>query len=538
MLSPDQLLARALAAQQAGRLQSAVADYRALMALLPQEPAPLFNAAVALNSPALCRRALRLVPELVPAHLMLGDCRRAWILDPGSVETANNYANSLQEDPEAASFYRRALRLDPFRPEAYGNFAACLLALGHPEQSRLAGRTAAILAPGNAETWNNLGNTLYESRDYQPALGCYRRARLAMPAFAEACLNEGGLRLDLGQAEPGAALSRLAVVLAPDRLGCYNNLANGELLACRLESADAVFRRAIAIAPDDAQTRFNHAAVLLKQGRMQEGWAEYEWRRRTPAALRRRRSDDPPDWPGGDPKGRTLLLSAEQGYGDVLQFYRFVPWLQAKGAKVILRTHPALSRLMGGDQTGTAEFHLPLMSVPAAFKLERIPAEVPYLAPDPRDAEKWRRRLDALPGRKVGLVWSGDPRPGQRSAHLLDRRRSMRSEDFDWLRDIPGVSVVSLQHGEPEQFADFADTAALIAGLDLVISVDTAVAHLAGALGKPVYILSRFDGCWRWLQGRSDSPWYPTARLFRQVRPGDWSAPLEELKSALNNGWR
>jgi len=538
MLSPEQILARALA----GHGQAALADYRTLMALLPQEPAPIFNSAALTGSVDLLRRCLRLAPDLAPAHCMLGDFRRAWILDPASAETANNFANQLSQsdEPEAIVFYRHALHILPARPETYGNLAACLLAQHRPRESLLAARSAAVLAPGNGEIWNNLGNALYELRDYAGALAAFHHARRVAPAFAKACLNEGGLRLDLGEAE---TMSRLALVLAPDWAACYNNLANGELLACRLDSADRIFRRARQLS-DDPQTRFNHAAVLLKQGRMREGWEAYEARRLTPAALRRRRADDPPDWQGGDPRGRTLLLSAEQGYGDALQFCRFAPWLAARGTTVILRTHAALVRLMGSldgvsqvigpDQTAEADFHLPLMSVPAAFG--EIPAAVPYLS-----AEPWRRDL---PGRKIGLVWSGDPRPGQRSAHLLDRRRSMTLEHFAFLRGLPDISLVSLQKGLPApglidwtaEFEDFADTAGLIAALDLVISVDTSVAHLAGAMGKPVWILSRFDGCWRWLEGRSDSPWYPTARLFRQTRPGDWSGPLDEIESALRSG--
>jgi len=334
------------------------------------------------------------------------------------------------------------------------------------------------------------------------------------------------LRLDLGEAGEGTRLSRLAVALAPDLPGAWNNLGNGLLLACRLTESEAAFRQALILAPDDAQIHFNRAAPLLKMGRFEEGWRDYEWRRRTPAALLRRRTFDPPDWPGGDPKGVTLLLSTEQGFGDALQFCRYAVWMAERGARVILRTNAPLVRLMRTlpgvaeviafeDELPPFDFHLPVMSLPNLHG--EMPVPVPYLFAEPAVVD--------LPGKKIGLAWSGNPRPGQRSAHLLDARRSLTRAHFDALAALPEVSLVSLQ----KEGGDFADTAALIMALDLVVSVDTSVAHLAGALGKPVCILSRFDGCWRWLQGRDDTPWYPTARLFRQPSPGDWTAPLTDL---------
>jgi hypothetical protein len=336
--------------------------------------------------------------------------------------------------------------------------------------------------------------------------------------------------------------------LSPDLSGAWNNLGNGLLLACRLEEADAAFRRARAIAPEDPQTRFNHAAVLLKQGRMAEGWEAYEARRHTPAALSRRRLFDPPDWPGGDPAGKTLLLSTEQGYGDALQFCRFASWMAAQGARVFLRTNAPLVRLLrslhGIEQVLSFEedpppfdFHLPVMSLPRLYG--EMSMSAPYLFADPGAIERWRERLALMPGRKIGLVWSGNPRPDQRAANLLDARRSLKAADFARFAEIEGATLVSLQKdAKPDglsivdwtdELGDFADTAALVSALDLVVSVDTSVAHLAGALGKPVYILSRFDGCWRWRHGTDLTPWYSSAILFRQTRAGHWQVPLDAL---------
>jgi tetratricopeptide (TPR) repeat protein len=584
-LSAEQLLGRALGAQRKGDPAAALADYRRLLTLRPDDPSACVNGTVAwqaLGRPqsasAWCRRGEILAPLLAAAHrvaaenwrllnrpdLALLAFRRGLCIDPADIELVNNLAilPAAAGATEPLSLAWRAVRLVPDRAPARANLSALLLAAGQADQACRQACLAILLLPGQRDAYNNYANGCFEGRDYPAAKTGFLRARTLDPEFADACVNESGLRLDLGEAQAGSAVGRLALVLAPGRSDVYNNLGNGELLACRLDRAAANFQRALQIAPADAQIHFNFAAVLLKQGRLVEGWQHYEGRRHTPAALARRRGFDPPDdWPGGDPRGRTLLLSAEQGLGDALQFCRFVPWLADQGAHILLRTHPPLRRLMD-SLAGVAavfdsdealpeyEFHLPLMSVPACYALDlaQLPARIPYLSAEPAAVRRWKSRLARLPGAKVGLVWSGDARPGQRSASLLDRRRSLGLARFSALADLAGVTLISLQKGPPsaqtadaplslvdwtDELRDFADSAALVSALDLVISVDTSVAHLAGALGKPVWILSRFDGCWRWLDGRSDSPWYPSARLFRQPAAGDWESVLEQVRDAL-----
>jgi Tfp pilus assembly protein PilF len=576
------LLGQALAQHGSGNLAGALRDYRNLIALLPSDPTAYVNGAVAWTglgntdmAQRYCRVAERLLPDHAIVHRVSGEIwallgaipladaafRRAMVLQPDAVEISNNFGNFLatHSDERAIRHFRHALVLWPDLPETHANLAASLLTARLVVQSMEAACRAIMLAPDRADSYNNLGNVCLERRQYGMALACFSRARRLRPDHVTACINQSGLLIDLGRTEAGADLARLAVAFAPHLLGPYNNLANGELLSCRLRPSEQVFRRALLVAPEDAQTHFNFAATLLKQGKMSEGWAEYEWRRRTPAALERRKMFDPKEWQGGALAGARLLLSAEQGYGDALQFCRFAIWLADQGAHITLRVPPALLRLMRRLPASIAvigmeeplpdhQGHLPLMSVPFAFPAAKI--DPPYLAADPAQSAVWRRRLAELPGRKVGLVWAGAPRPDQHLAHLLDRRRSMALSDFAGLSESAGITFVSLQKGDAagqaatlpaglrmvdwtRELQDFADSADLVSALDLIISVDTSVAHLAGALGRPVWLLSRFDGCWRWQQGQDRTDWYPAMRLFRQTRPNDWSAPLAALSSAL-----
>jgi hypothetical protein len=264
-----------------------------------------------------------------------------------------------------------------------------------------------------------------------------------------------------------------------------------------------------------------------------------------------------------DLAGKRLFVHWEQGFGDTLQFCRYALAVRARGARVILSVQDPLVRLLrgldpgieviGGAETPQSfDYHCPLMSLPLAVgtTLETIPARTPYLSAAPARTAAWSTRLTAVTGLKVGLVWAGDPRPHDPASSAIDRRRSIALERLAPLLAEPGVSFFSLQKGSPagqladipaelrplacmDEAGDFADTAALISNLDLVITVDTAVAHLAGALGKPVWILSRFAGCWRWLLERDDSPWYPTARLFRQAEPGDWGPVIAKVATRL-----
>jgi hypothetical protein len=330
----------------------------------------------------------------------------------------------------------------------------------------------------------------------------------------------------------------------------------------RTGEAEASYREALRLKQDFADAHVNLGYALLLAGRYEEGWREHEWRWRGRHLRAGARGFTAPLW-CGDPIGtRTLLLHSEQGLGDTLQFCRYAALIEP-GARVVLEVPPPLTRLMAslpgdalivahGEPLPAFDLHCPLLSLPLAFgtTLEKIPAGVPYLAADLGAAAEWRRWLAALPGLRVGLVWAGGARRESPDLAAVDARRSMSLATMAPLGEIDGVSFVSLQKGPPalqatspptglslvdptSHLEDFADTAALVDGLDLVISVDTSVAHLAGAMGKPVWLLNRFDTCWRWLQDRDDSPWYPTLRQFRQREPGDWKAVMLAVRAAL-----
>jgi tetratricopeptide (TPR) repeat protein len=316
--------------------------------------------------------------------------------------------------------------------------------------------------------------------------------------------------------------------------------------------ADAVIEKIIALEPENRIMHRQFGMLLLRCGEFKHGWREWD-KRIVPFRQ--------PTWDGGPLAGKTILVQALHGFGDAIQFVRFLPLVKARGARVILEHQPALATLLqGADGWDTLvarhterevlemdfDLHIPLMRLPAPLEIEdRIPATVPYLRPDPERVQRWRNRLAADQGCKVGLVWAGNP-------HFAgDRLRSCRLADYAWLARLPQVRFYSLQKGPAtEQIAsagrkmgltdlgpdlhDFADTAAAIMNLDLVISVDTAVAHLAGALGRPVWTLLPFHACWRWMEEREDTPWYPTMRLFRQCGRGDWANVLRRLIGELD----
>ncbi len=445
---------------------------------------------------------------------------------PAHWEALNNRGialEALQRYDDALNSYERALALNPTNTSVLHNRAASLLTLQRPNEALPLFEHLVTAEPTNADNWTGHGAALASLLNLDEAIASFDKALSLDPSSVRALTSRGTV-LD--------AQGRTADALAD-------------------------YRRALDLDPNNATAHANLAFALLADGNLSEGFAEYEWRRKDgPIHLTSRRFDKP-EWQGEDIAGKTLLLHPEQGLGDILQFARFVPTLTAGGARVILelpRALDALMRTLPGSativQTGSPppqyDLHAPLMSVAHKLKLtlDGIPATAPYLhAPDDRRAQ-WRTRLASLPHPRIGLCWSGNPE------HRNDRARSIPFGEFTRIADVKGATLVSLQRDVREtdkaafaafktltnfmpEVADFADTAALIAELDLVICVDTSVAHLAGAMGKPVWILIATSADWRWLKGRDDSPWYPTARLFRQTTHGDWNEVIDRVSADL-----
>lgn len=505
----------------------------------------------------------------------------------------------------AESMLRRALALSPTLTAARNNLAA-LLFNRFTEDASLYRHDAvpllteaAALAPHNRVFAIRLGVALLRAERATDALAAFDRALSLETADLEALLGRSDALSVLGRFEEAMQAAAKAVDQAPGQAGplvalgaAYHGLGMLDSAETALKTALALdpgsvpalvnrgtllrdlgddpgaekcYQQALKLAPDVPVVHWQRAQARLLAGDLDAGWQEYEWRWAMPgfglpAALRAL-----PVWQGEElPPGEALLVHAEQGHGDSLQFGRYLTILHDRGIKIHVQTQPALVRLfkeslppdievaaLGASPPVSARLRCPLLSLPlrmGTMRLADIPAELPYLhVPDAR-RRQWRDRLRDLPGLKVGLVWAGDSRAGEPRAAAIDRRRSLSLAQLTLLGTVPGVSFVSLQKGSQarmvkdvsftihdwtDELSDFADTAALVAELDLVIGVDTAVIHLAGALARPTWVMSRFDGCWRWLRLRHDNPWYPGLRLFRQKAWGDWRFVVIDLVNSL-----
>ena len=461
---------------------------------------------------------------------------------------------------EAAALYGRLIERIPDSWVLHNNLGSAQRALGNLSEAISSCRRATALG-GDAEAYSNLGLALAEAGHLDEARAAHLHALGRKPDSAGIQCNAGAFHWIEGNPEQAESCFREAVRLAPAMAEAHLKLGATLCRANRHEEAVTVLRHAIALAPGLAEAHSFLGMALLGMGELAAGFAEYEWRRaHTPIP---RMPDPAREWRGGMLEGRTVLLYCEQGLGDILQFCRYATVAAAVGGRVILLAPKELRRLLL-TVPGVAEVvddpavlpshdcHLPLISMAhlVGTRLDTIPPHIPYLRADPVAVETWKARLSQLPGLKVGLVWSGAPRADDREAALMDRRRSLPLARFEALGRIPGISLISLQKGPAAaeahkppsgmiltdymaEIGDFAETAALVGALDLVVSVDTSVAHLAGALGKPVWVLSRFDACWRWLRNRPDSPWYPSLRVFGQPAPGDWEPVLDDVTSQL-----
>ncbi|WP_159107097.1 tetratricopeptide repeat protein [Azospirillum sp. B4] len=442
------------------------------------------------------------------------------------------------------------------------NLGVLLQADGRRDAAMDQYRQALALAPFDARVHNALGIAHHDAGDLAQAMTCFEDALASDPDDPQAHNNLGHLLQIENRLDDALAYFDWALALRPDYPEALNNSGVVLQMQGRLDQAISHYRRAVTLRPDYAAAHKNLGMTLLAAGRYEEGWAEFEWRWRDGQLAGALRPFTQPQWRGEPAAGRVLLVHGEQGYGDSLQFCRYVPLVAAHGLRVVLEVPLPLVRLMRqlpgveavvahGQVLPPFDLHCPMMSLPLAFgtSLSTIPASPRYLAAAPAEAETWRRRLAAeAPGDnrpKVGVAWAGAARADTPDVAVADRRRSMGLAAMTPLLDEHSVRFVSLQKDAAETevpgrlgglidtVVDFADTAGLISNLDLVISVDTAVAHLAAAMGVSVWLLNRFDSCWRWLRGRDDSPWYPTVRQFRQPRLGDWGTVVQSVRATL-----
>jgi tetratricopeptide (TPR) repeat protein len=534
--------------QRLGRHEEALEVYDRALAIRPDYPEALGNRGNALLELRRCEEAL-------------ASCDRALALQPDRIEalsTRSNVLRRLERFEEALASGDRALKLQPRDAAILNSRGIVLRELNKFEEALETYDRAIAIQPDHPEALNNRGNVLRQLKRYEEALESYDRALAIRPDYAEALNGRGGALLDLERYEEALTSYDRALALRPDYASPFNNRAKVLLELKRLDEALTSYDRALQLDPDNAEHRRNRALLLLLTGFFAEGWREYEWRRKI--KQRGERTFDRPEWAGEDVSGGRLLLYSEQGLGDTIQFVRFARLTARRGARVILEVPAPLGGLLqrldghativrAGEPLSDFDRHLPLMSAP--FILDWTPeqgtVEIPYLSADPARVDQWSRRLPAGVFR-VGVAWQGN------AAAPVDKGRSIPLTAFAPLGRIPGVRLISLQKGPGlEQMADlppdmvvetlgtdfdsgpdaFLDTAAVMMHLDLIVTSDTAVAHLAGALGRPVWIVLKHVPDWRWMIDREDSPWYPTARLFRQQRAGNWEEVFARVADEL-----
>ena len=456
---------------------------------------------------------------------------------------------------DAAALYGRILGRDPRRSDVFHRIGVDAVDKGDWGAGAALIRKAIEANPAVASYHVDLAHALEHQGRLEETVEAYRRALEIDPGDARAHKALGHVLNVLDRpAEAEAAFRR---ALGPDDMEAYNYLAVVLKAQGRLDEAIEACRKAIGIKPDYAEGHVHLADCLLLDGQFEEGLREYEWRGRLGDVTLPGRRLAQPQWDGADPAGKTILVVGEQGFGDTIQFCRYAPLIRARGARVVLAVQPALkdlcSRMDGVDRVVTShqplpefDLHVPLLSLPFLFgtTLETVPAQVPYLRPAPEHIAHWRETLADKPGLRVGIAWQGTPVGG------ADRGRSLDLERFLPIARMPGVRLFSLQKGHGhEQLGDlpegvgiadlgsrcatFDDTAGVMANLDLVITSDTSVAHLAGALGRPVWVALKRSPDWRWLLERADSPWYPTMRLFRQRVSGEWDDVFEAISAAV-----
>lgn len=576
-------LGSALLAQ--GRLEDSAASFQRAVELRPAYVDALFG----LGTTA--RRQGRL--EQAEQYF-----RRAIQVSPNHVESCNSLGVVLDQAGKAADaieYLNRAIEIQPRHADAHNNLGNIFNRQGKYDAAVAHLRAAIEFRPDFAEAHSNLGIALLKQGRNEEAVESFGRAIEANPSYARAVCNMGSALAELGRGDEAISYYRKAAEIDPSNPEFRSNLGvalglQGDLgeaiRECRqtLEmcpanpivwhnygfmlhsqgcTAEAVgcYRQSMYLDPDEPKTHLNLGVALLRLGDFRHGWPEYEWRFRVPEFVAKHQVKVPgPQWQGEDIRGRTVLVQFEQGMGDLLQSVRFIRLLADRCESVLVASHPSLKTLLSrvpgvarvyaeGEATAPFHTHVYAMSLAGLFQAtaDTVGSLVPYLTADRALADVWAARLAGPRGElKVGLVWAGN------ASYSNDRARSIALSTYAPLAGVKGVTFYSLQKGPSArqadnpppgmklvdlsaELSDFSQTAAIIANLDIVITVDTAVGHLAGAMGKPVWVLLPYSADWRWLLHRTDSPWYPSMRLFRQTHPGAWEPVLHEVTRQLDS---
>jgi Tfp pilus assembly protein PilF len=456
---------------------------------------------------------------------------------------------------EAEEVYRELIRSNPSVAQAWYLLGAIAQLQGKPAESLEFYQQTLRLAPNHVEARNNLGVALQKLGRGDQAEACFRDAIRLRPDFADAHSNLGNALQNRGLLDEAIACYRHAVGLKRDYVDAHNNLGNALRAQRRSVEALQCYNEALRIRPNHPQVHLSRALLWLQMGGFEAGWAEYEWRLQCkdfaiPSFPR-------PMWDGSPLSGQTILIYGDHGLGDTLQFIRYAPLVRNRGGRVVVAVRKPLARVLAtcpgvelvipeGAPIPDFAVYIPAMSLPRVFgtTAASIPAEIPYLAADAGLLKQRGEEIGREGGFRIGIAWQGNP------AYSKDRQRSFALTQFEPLARLEGVRLYSLQKdfGANQvaeaagrfatvdlgsRFTDFMDTAAALRNLDLVIAADTSIVHLAGALGVPVWVALPFDSDWRWLLDRDDSPWYPTMRLFRQSRPGDWGDVFRRIAEAL-----
>jgi tetratricopeptide (TPR) repeat protein len=583
----DALVALAPREHRAGRLAEAAAAYRQILALRPDIAEAHNNLGIVLSqqgnygeAQARFEQALALRPDNAEMYNNLGSVllnqgkideavaryERALALRPNYAQAHYNLGNIHQargEFDQAAARYQQALAFRPDYAQAHYDLGNVLRNQGKLDEAAAHFEQTLALWPDNADAHNNLGDVLLSQNKFDEAAACFEQALALRPGYARAHYNLGLILWKQGKLDEATARYGQALALQPDYAKVYYNLG----IICweqgKFDEAAARFEQALALWPDHGDAHCGRAAGYLAVGDYERGWPAYEGRLHIPGLAPQLSF---PRWTGEPLAGRSLLLVTEQGLGDTFQFVRYARLLKERGARVVLACPAALGRLLAvnpdrrepawdelfilgsAEEPPRCDFYLPLLSAPFAFRTSAstIPCEVPYLWADPELTAQWGRELAEIDGFKIGIAWQGS------RDFCSDRWRSIPLAQFAPLARLPGVRLVSLQKGlGSEQVATvdfplldlsgridgaagaFMDTAAVLCNLDLVVTSCTAIAHLAGGLGVPVWVALHYSPDWRWLRGREDSPWYPTMRLFRQTTFHGWPDVFQRMAEAV-----